>query len=176
MKKILVILTSLFFVGGFVKAENMMCIEVYQPVCAVKNGVIKTYSNDCFAKVNGAEILHMWACTWMEKNNMIKKLKYITGDIQKMVDKAIENYFKRLSLKTIPEQLNILQSKLKKIQQVREQLQKIWKLNELIWELLFYLEFKFEEKIAQLKSQLVWAEDSISQDLLQSVLQETSWE
>ena len=64
---------------------------------------------------------------------------------------------------------------MKKIKEVREKLQKLWKLNGLIWELLFYLEFKFEEKIEQLKTQLVWAENTISQDLLQSVLQET-WE
>jgi len=175
MKKIFIALTGLILIGGFAKAENMMCIEVYQPVCAVKNGVIKTYSNDCFARVNSAKILHNWVCTWMEKYNVVKSLNYITGKNKKLVDRAIENYFKKLSSKTIPEQLNILQSKLKKIQQVREQLQKIWKLNELIWELLFYLEFKFEEKIEQLKTQLVWAESSISQDLLQSVLQET-WE
>jgi len=175
MKKIILALMGLVLAGGFVKAETMMCIEVYKPVCAVKNGIVKTYSNDCFAKIDDAEILHMWTCTWMEKYNMIKKLKYITGDTQKMVDKAIENYFKKISSKTIPEQLNILQKKLQKIQQVREQLQKAWKLNEVIWELLFYLEFKFEEKIAQLKSHLVWTENTISQDLLQSVLQET-WE
>ena len=114
MKKILVILTSLLFVGGFVKAETMMCIEVYQPVCAVKNGVIKNYSNDCFAKVDSAKILHNWVCAWMEKYNVVKSLNYITGKNQKLVDRAIENYFKKLSSKTIPDQLNILQKKIEK--------------------------------------------------------------
>jgi len=177
MKKIILAFMSLVLVGGFVKAETMMCYEVYAPVCGVKSWITKTYSNDCFAKANWATILHMWACTWLEKYNMIKKMKYITWDTQKMVDKAIDTYFKKLSSKTIPEQLNILQEKLQKIQQVKAKLQQAWKLNEVIWELLFYLEFKFEEKINNLKSSL-WntSSETVSQDLLQSVLQETSWE
>ncbi len=30
--------------------------RVYQPVCAIKDGVAKTYSNPCFAKADGATV------------------------------------------------------------------------------------------------------------------------
>ncbi|MGH7092205.1 MAG: hypothetical protein ACREFB_01555 [Stellaceae bacterium] len=36
------------------KPAGKVCMEVYRPVCAVKEGHAKTYSNKCFAKVDGA--------------------------------------------------------------------------------------------------------------------------
>ena len=172
MKKIL-LLSGLLAMLGFVNAETKMCIEVYAPVCGVKNGVIQTYSNDCFAKGDWATILHKGVCTGNEKYNLVKNLKYITWQTKVIVDKAIDKFFERLSSKTLPEQLNILQEKIKKIQQVREKLQKAWKLSELISEVLFYLEFRFEEKVNELKSKLTGGKNDISPELLQSILEET---
>jgi len=171
MKKVLFMMW-LVMGTSFAFGETMMCVEVYQPVCAVKNWEVKTYSNDCFAKVAWAQILHEWMCTGLEKYNMIKKLKYITGDTKKLVDSAIEKYFTKISNKSILEQIKILKERIKKLQQIREKLQKVGKLNEVISELLFYLEFKFQEKINQLNSKLSnW--QAIDLDLLQSVLEET---
>jgi hypothetical protein len=38
------------------------CIEVYQPVCGTKDGQRKTYSNRCFATVDGASDIGDGAC------------------------------------------------------------------------------------------------------------------
>ena len=172
MKKSILAIVS---VAGMVGASYAwwMCIEVYQPVCAVKDGLVKTFSNSCFAKVAWAQVLHEGVCTGDEKVSAIKNFKYIKWQTKEIVDKTIERYFDRLSSKSLPEQLNILQEKTKKINQVREQLQKAGKLSDLIAEVLYYLEFKFEEKVNELKSKLTGGQNDISQDLLQSILQET---
>ena len=176
MKKILLTLIWGLLMAWFVSANSpVMCIEVYAPVCWVKDWIIKTYSNSCFAKGNWAKILHAGACTWMEKYNMIKKLKYVVWKTKTIIDDALNRYFKKLSKKSLPEQLNILQEKVKKIDKVREQLEKTDKLSDFIWEVLFYIQFKFEEKISELKAKLTWWKNNISQSLLESVLQETSW-
>ena len=40
----------------------IFCAEVYQPVCAVKDGATKTYSSDCFAKADDAKIVADGEC------------------------------------------------------------------------------------------------------------------
>jgi len=40
----------------------IFCAEVYHPVCAIKDGVRKTYSTDCFAKADGAKIVSDGEC------------------------------------------------------------------------------------------------------------------
>jgi len=173
MKKILTILLWFGLSYTLVNASSMMCIEVYNPVCGVKSWIVKTYSNDCFAKVDWAKILHAWVCTGLEKYNLIKQLKYIKWKTKIIIDKAIDRFFKKLSSKTIPEQLNILQEKIKKIDKVSLKLEKSWKLTDFLWEVLFYIKFKFEEKISELKSTLTWGRNDISPDLLKSILEET---
>jgi hypothetical protein len=39
------------------------CIELYQPVCGTKDGERKTYSNRCFATVDGAIDIGDGPCT-----------------------------------------------------------------------------------------------------------------
>jgi len=45
------------------KAQGQVCMEVYQPVCAIKEGHPKTYSNECFAKVDGATDITPGPCS-----------------------------------------------------------------------------------------------------------------
>ena len=68
MKKIIISILVLFTIFSFVSAINaVFCPAVYQPVCAVNPaGQIKTYSNDCWAKVDNAIILYQGRC----KNNI----------------------------------------------------------------------------------------------------------
>ncbi len=40
----------------------IFCVETYIPVCAVKDGAPKTYSNDCFAKADGATVASEGEC------------------------------------------------------------------------------------------------------------------
>lgn len=40
----------------------IFCADVYQPVCALKNGAQKTYSSDCFAKADDAKIVADGEC------------------------------------------------------------------------------------------------------------------
>ena len=40
----------------------IFCAEVYQPVCAVKDGTTKTYSSDCFAKADDAKVVADGEC------------------------------------------------------------------------------------------------------------------
>ena len=40
----------------------IFCAEVYQPVCAVKDGTTKTYSSACFAKADGATVTAAGEC------------------------------------------------------------------------------------------------------------------
>ena len=87
MKKVLFMMW-LVMGTSFAFGETMMCVEVYQPVCAVKNWEVKTYSNDCFAKVAWAQILHEWMCTGLEKYNMIKKQE----EENKIITKLHKNY------------------------------------------------------------------------------------
>jgi hypothetical protein len=39
-----------------------MCYEVYIPVCGMRSGVRKTYSNECFAKADQATEITPGAC------------------------------------------------------------------------------------------------------------------
>ena len=40
----------------------IFCAEIYQPVCAVKDGAQKTYSSDCFAKADDAKVVADGEC------------------------------------------------------------------------------------------------------------------
>jgi len=40
----------------------IFCADVYQPVCALKDGTQKTYSSDCFAKADDAKIVADGEC------------------------------------------------------------------------------------------------------------------
>ncbi len=40
----------------------IFCAEVYQPVCAQKDGAQKTYSSDCFAKADDATVVADGPC------------------------------------------------------------------------------------------------------------------
>jgi hypothetical protein len=40
-----------------------VCTEQYNPVCARLAGVVKTYSNECFAQVAGADVIAQGPCT-----------------------------------------------------------------------------------------------------------------
>jgi Kazal-type serine protease inhibitor domain len=39
-----------------------ICTEQYLPVCGKKNGVTKTYSNGCFARLDGAKVIAKGPC------------------------------------------------------------------------------------------------------------------
>jgi Kazal-type serine protease inhibitor domain len=43
-------------------AKGCVCPTVYKPVCGVKNGVRRTYSNSCQAGCNGATVVEQDAC------------------------------------------------------------------------------------------------------------------
>jgi hypothetical protein len=45
------------------QARPQMCTEQYAPVCGQINGVTKTYSNACFARVDGAEVIAQGPCS-----------------------------------------------------------------------------------------------------------------
>jgi len=94
MKKIITILLWFGLSYTLANASSMMCIETYNPVCWVKNWIVKTYSNDCFAKVDWAKILHSWVCTGLEKYNLIKQLKYIKWETKIIIDKALNSFLK----------------------------------------------------------------------------------
>ena len=40
----------------------IFCIETYIPVCGAKDGAQKTYSNACFAKADGANVISDGEC------------------------------------------------------------------------------------------------------------------
>jgi Kazal-type serine protease inhibitor domain len=40
-----------------------VCTEQYAPVCGRANGVLKTYSNQCFARADGADLVAQGPCT-----------------------------------------------------------------------------------------------------------------
>jgi Kazal-type serine protease inhibitor domain len=40
-----------------------VCTEQYAPVCGRNNRVLKTYSNACFARVDGADVIAQGPCT-----------------------------------------------------------------------------------------------------------------
>jgi hypothetical protein len=40
-----------------------VCTEQYAPVCGRSNGVLKTYSNQCYARADGADIIAQGPCT-----------------------------------------------------------------------------------------------------------------
>lgn len=44
------------------KRRPTVCTEQYQPVCGRINGVLKTYSNQCYARADGADIMAQGPC------------------------------------------------------------------------------------------------------------------
>ena len=48
------------------KASSMrrptVCTEQYAPVCGRTNGVLKTYSNQCYARADGADVITQGPC------------------------------------------------------------------------------------------------------------------
>jgi hypothetical protein len=44
------------------KRRPTVCTEQYQPVCGRINGVLKTYSNQCYARADGADIMAQGSC------------------------------------------------------------------------------------------------------------------
>jgi hypothetical protein len=40
-----------------------VCTEQYAPVCGRIEGVLKTYSNQCYARAGGAEVIAQGPCT-----------------------------------------------------------------------------------------------------------------
>jgi hypothetical protein len=40
-----------------------VCYELYLPVCAMKDGKPKQYSNECFAKLDGATDIEQGPCS-----------------------------------------------------------------------------------------------------------------
>jgi hypothetical protein len=40
-----------------------VCYELYMPVCALKDGKPKQYSNECFAKLDGATQIQQGPCS-----------------------------------------------------------------------------------------------------------------
>ena len=40
-----------------------VCTEQYAPVCGRINGVLRTYSNQCFARADGADVIAQGPCT-----------------------------------------------------------------------------------------------------------------
>ena len=39
-----------------------VCTEQYAPVCGRSNGVLKTYSNQCYARADGADVITQGPC------------------------------------------------------------------------------------------------------------------
>ena len=39
-----------------------VCTEQYSPVCGRTNGVLKTYSNQCYARADGADVIAQGQC------------------------------------------------------------------------------------------------------------------
>jgi hypothetical protein len=39
-----------------------VCTEQYAPVCGRTNGVLKTYSNQCYARADGADVITQGPC------------------------------------------------------------------------------------------------------------------
>ena len=39
-----------------------VCTEQYSPVCGRTNGVLKTYSNQCYARADGADVITQGPC------------------------------------------------------------------------------------------------------------------
>jgi hypothetical protein len=46
--------------------DRTVCNEQYLPVCAVKRKLAKTYSNECFAHADHAEVIAKGECTGKE--------------------------------------------------------------------------------------------------------------
>lgn len=59
---------ALFFgISGYTyAAEPTMCTMQYDPVCAVKDGVERTYGNSCTAGADGAVVLYTGECRAQE--------------------------------------------------------------------------------------------------------------
>jgi hypothetical protein len=45
-------------------ARAAMCDEVWMPVCGTVNGMQRTFSNACWAKMAKAKHVHKGACKW----------------------------------------------------------------------------------------------------------------
>jgi hypothetical protein len=46
-------------------SAQTICTQQFDPVCAVKRGVQRTYSNACFARADGARIIANGPCARM---------------------------------------------------------------------------------------------------------------
>lgn len=60
--------------GGPASAQPV-CIEPYKPVCAVKGKMQFTYANACYAKMDGAKVLHEGKCKPPKKAKAKKSKK-----------------------------------------------------------------------------------------------------
>jgi len=48
--------------NGTFRRRPSVCTMQYDPVCGVRNGVSKTYSNACFAAADGAKVVAKGPC------------------------------------------------------------------------------------------------------------------
>ena len=54
---------QLFFAVGKQPVNRpTVCTQQFAPVCAVKNGMARTYSNACFARADGARVIAQGEC------------------------------------------------------------------------------------------------------------------
>ena len=55
--------TSQVLPGGLIGSiPGYSCLDVYQPVCAKKGKITRTYGNGCYATLDGATILYSGVC------------------------------------------------------------------------------------------------------------------
>jgi hypothetical protein len=59
-----IVAASTAFFGNQASAQNrsVICTQIFAPVCAVRFGVARTYSNACFARAAGARIVAAGPC------------------------------------------------------------------------------------------------------------------
>jgi cyclic lactone autoinducer peptide len=61
MTRAAIVLATILMLAGSASAAEM-CPMIYQPVCAVKHGHHKTYSNACVARGAHARVVHDGEC------------------------------------------------------------------------------------------------------------------